>query len=309
MVVKGVARQRKPSAVVFALVAFATSATAGDELTGRIWAPPEQAFVDADRLEAAVADADYALLGETHTIARHHRLQARLLDAAARERRPAVVLEMVARDAQGAIDTWRSDDGAPENFGEAVDWEQRGWPEWAIYQPILEVAVARELPIRAGAPSAETVRGIGQQGLRSLPTQRRLALGLDKALPERADERLRDTLEAAHCGSHSKVPIDRMVAVQRLRDASMAERMRTAGDGGAVLIAGNGHARRDYGVAHYLPGEARTVSVALLGTRADDTLASVRDAHGGSLAFDFVWFTDDQPPRAACPGDSEGEHG
>jgi uncharacterized iron-regulated protein len=309
MFVKRVARQRKQAAAVLALLACATTVTAGEGLAGRIWAPSEQAFVDADRVEAAVADADYALLGETHTIARHHRLQARLLAAAARERRPAVVLEMVARDTQAAIDAWRSAGAEPERFGKAVDWSQRGWPEWAIYQPIVEVAVARDLPIRAGAPSAEIVRRVGQEGLQRLPAQRRRSLGLDKALPDAADERLRKTLKAAHCGSHSAVPIDRMVAVQRLRDAHMAERMRASGDGGAMLIAGNGHTRRDFGVGPYLSRQASTVSVALIGAPSGDTLASVREAHGGALAFDFVWFTDDEPPRVTCPGDGEGDHG
>jgi uncharacterized iron-regulated protein len=77
--------------------------------------------------------------------------------------------------------------------------------------------------------------------------------------------------------------------VQRARDAMMADRLAaTSGSGGGVLIAGNGHVRKDRGVPWYLarlrPG-ARSISVGLLEVR-DDVLEPPRD-----LPYDYVWFT------------------
>lgn len=60
-------------------------------LAGRVRVPAKQRYARPAELERAVADAAIVLLGETHPVARHHELQARLIRAAARGRRPAVV--------------------------------------------------------------------------------------------------------------------------------------------------------------------------------------------------------------------------
>ena len=80
-----------------------------------------------------------------------------------------------------------------------------------------------------------------------------------------------------------------MMRVQRARDAMMADRLAaTSGRGGGVLIAGNGHVRKDRGVPWYLarlrPG-ARSVSIGLLEVRD-----GVLEPPSG-LPYDYVWFT------------------
>jgi uncharacterized iron-regulated protein len=77
----------------------------------------------------------------------------------------------------------------------------------------------------------------------------------------------------------------------------MADRLAaTAGMGGGVLVAGNGHVRKDRGVPWYLarlrPG-ARSVSVGLLEVQDD----IVEPALG--LPYDYVWYT----ARAADRGE------
>lgn len=283
-----------------ALVAGA-GPSAGGELAGRVWSSEREAFVEPARVADAVADADYVLLGETHTHARHHRLQARLIDAASSARAPALVLEMVTRERQSAIDDWRGGDADADAFGPAVGWNERGWPDWSIYQPIIERALAHDLPILAGGPARATFASVAQNGLDGLTRERRRALRLDQPLPEALATRLEATLRRAHCGE-THAPMERMVALQRLRDAAMAERMRASDADGAVLVAGRGHTRRDFGVPHYL-GEAAadSVAVALRGTRADMDLADWRQADDGTMAHDFVWFTADEPPEVPCP--------
>lgn len=274
---------------------------AAGDLAGRIWSSADGAFVEPARVAEAVAKAEYVLLGETHTHARHHRLQARLIDAASTERAPAVVLEMVTRGRQAAIDEWRAAGARPSDFGTAVGWAEQGWPEWSIYQPIVEQAIAHDLAILAGGPARETFATVARNGLESLSPERRRTLRLDQPLPETQAKRLETTLRRAHCGE-LHAPIERMVALQRLRDAAMAERMRTADTDGAVLIAGRGHTRRDFGVPHYLDGATTaTVTVALRGTRPDMDLADWRNAGDGTMAHDYIWFTADDPPEVPCP--------
>lgn len=287
------------------LLAWLPPAAAAGELAGRVWVPSEARFARPAEVERAVADAGIVLLGETHTVARHHELQARLIRAAARGRRPAVVLEMLPRTAQDAIDAWRRDGADPAAFGAAVGWDERGWPDWSIYAPIARAALARDLPLYAGGPVPDELRAVGEGGLEAVAPDIRRALGLERPLPADAGERLSATLRAVHCGVDGHAPIERMVAVQRLRDARMAARLVDVADtGGAVLVAGHGHIRRDYGIPWYLArlgGDRRVVSVAFLGTDGvDDSVQAHAARAGGVLPFDYVWFTEGDSPGADC---------
>jgi uncharacterized iron-regulated protein len=97
-----------------------------------------------------------------------------------------------------------------------------------------------------------------------------------------------------------------MVLAQRARDATLAEALLDPGPDGAVLIAGDGHVRRDFAVPAYLraarPGES-IVSVGLLEVEAGkpDPEAYLADSAGGELQYDFVRFT----PRSDRPDPCE----
>jgi uncharacterized iron-regulated protein len=273
-----------------------------DTLAERVWMPAEGRFVEPAVVERAVASARYVLLGEEHPVARHHELQARLLRAAARQRQPAVVFEMIPVSRQSGIDAWRErPDPEAAALGPAVGWNERGWPDWALYAPITEVALMRELPLWAGAPAPTELRTVARDGLRKLSAERRRALRLDRPLPGPARERLLETLRAAHCGE-MHTPAERMLAAQRLRDASMAERMRASGAGGAVLIAGHGHVREDYGVPRYLDRAGDDVVTVALRTTGGtgEHIADHVAAAGGALAYDYVWFTSGRVGGSVC---------
>ncbi len=291
-------------------------AVAGDGLTGRIWVPDEARFTTPAEVDSAVGRADFVLLGETHTVARHHALQARFVRAAAHERRPAVVFEMIPADGQADIDRWRTG-GAPDpaGFGPAVGWGERGWPAWSHYEPIVRAALDRELALRAGAPARDVLETVARQGLAAAGEAARGLPGLDDALTASGRGRLLDTLRRVHCGIPEHAPVDRMIAVQRLRDAAMARAMLAADDAtgdGAVLIAGHGHTRGDYGVPVYLERAApqrSVVSIAFFGTIGAPTIAAQRAAAGGKLPFDYVWFTEGGEPAPDCAAETRGGEG
>src|SRR5262249_17623757 len=102
--------------------------------------------------------------------------------------------------------------------------------------------------------------------------------------------------------------VNAMLLVQRARDAQMAESLAAAGQQGeAVLIAGAGHVRRDYGIPAYLASrapEASVISVAFLEVsqhRLEPT-AYAAGFRQHTLPFDYVWFTprvDDDDPCTA----------
>jgi uncharacterized iron-regulated protein len=276
-------------------------------LVGRIWDVTAGAFIDSAALVDRLSRRRFVLLGEQHDNPDHHRLQARLLRAMiAAGRRPAVGFEMFSSDDAPAIA--RHLDAHPTDaagLAEAVDWQRSGWPDWAMYRPIAETALAAGLPVVATNLSQGTVRELGQGG-GSAPEAALVArLGLDRPLAADLRAAMAQEIRDAHCGYAPEPRVEAMITVQRARDAQMAESLITAGQrDGAVLIAGAGHTRRDYGVPVYLADkvpDASVVSLAFLEVSQDklDPPAYAARFRRQTLPFDYVWFTprvDDQDP-------------
>ncbi len=279
-------------------------------LVGRIWQPASGRFVAPAVVERAAAEADLVLAGEKHDNADHHLLQARLLGAMVRAgRRPAVVFEMIDEDRQAALDDWLGSDPADAaGLGRAVGWAQSGWPPWSTYRPIAEAALAAGLALRAGNPPRSLTRKIGRQGLAALGAPRRARLGLDQPLPRAAGESLENSLFLSHCRLVPKNALTPMLLVQRARDAILARNLITGaaleGADGALLIAGGGHVRRDHGVPLYLARLAPDRSVLVVAfvevEEGETSPAAYGARFGGSIPFDFVWFTPRADDRDHC---------
>ncbi len=106
-------------------------------------------------------------------------------------------------------------------------------------------------------------------------------------------------IRASHCNKLPEAAVPRVALAQRVRDAAMAEALtRDATGDGAILIAGNGHVRRDLAVPVYLDAAPQEiVSVAWLEATAAEMDAPdfPQRALGDRAGFDYVWFT---PPVA-----------
>jgi uncharacterized iron-regulated protein len=262
-------------------VAWTTTIDVAHPLVGKIWEPRAARFVAPEAVYAALAAADYAILGEKHDNPDHHALQARCLEAVvARGRRPSVAFEMIDSDQQPALDAFLAHGGGAAGLGAAVEWDKRGWPSYRTYAPIVEVALAHRLAITAANMPLSEVRAIVKGGL-DPETARRLHL--DAPLPQERAAELREEMRAAHCGQLPESMLEPMALAQRARDATMAERMR-AQPPPVVLVAGDGHARTDRGVPAYLP---RALSIAFL-----EVEAGVFEPK--PAPYDYVWYT----PRA-----------
>lgn len=276
-------------------------------LSGRVWDVSAARFIDRERFVEGLARADFVLLGERHDNPDHHLLQAEVLRRLiAAGRRPAVAFEMLGIDDAGAIaDHLRSNPNDAAGLGDAVNWNKRGWPDWAMYQPIAEVALRAKLPIVATNLALATARKMGRDGMAALEAQAVRDLGLDRPLPEPLFAQMAADIRAAHCGHVTEKIAKPMVDVQRARDAQMAGSLITAaGPGGALLIAGAGHVRNDYGIPVYLRAkepQKRVVSIAFLEVDKDkgEAQSYARRYSGGRFPFDYVWFTprvDDEDP-------------
>ena len=270
-------------------------------LTGKIWSVHNNSFITPQALGEAVHAARFVLIGEVHDNPDHHRLQAWLIEKAALGRKPAVVMEMIARDKEPALRAYLASPGAnAAGLGTALDWEARGWPEWKMYQPVAETALRLKLPIHAGDIDKPTLKSVGRKGLDALETGRRSTLLLEKPLGAPLQKALLDELYDSHCELVPRNAMRPMLGVQRLRDAVLTDSLlNAAASGSAILIAGNGHARTDRAVPWYLSRrvpQAKIVTVLLLEVekqaKTPQDLAPA--GPGGGVAADYVWFT----PRA-----------
>jgi uncharacterized iron-regulated protein len=260
-------------------------------LTGQIYRVADGTRVSQAELVADASRADFVLIGERHDNPEHHRLQAELVAALeAKSQGPrAVAFEMIPAWRQLDIVEYLAADHNPAGLGEAIAWDASGWPAWAWYQPIVEVALARDAQIVGADLGQAEQRAAFVQGAQAFRSPFVRRTGLGEAWPPPMMVSLQDELRAAHCGQAPGSVVIGMMRVQRARDAMMADRLAaTAGRAGGVLIAGNGHIRNDRGVPWYLARlrpEARSVSIGLLEVQ-DDVLEPAPD-----LPYDYVWFT------------------
>jgi uncharacterized iron-regulated protein len=236
-------------------------------------------------LERATASR-LVILGETHDNPEHHRLQARVLAAMLKAgRAPALAMEQFDHEHQAALDeARRRGERDPERIAEAGRFDRKGW-SWPDYRPLVELAIANDLPIVAANLSREEARAVARTG--------RLAEGLAAPTPELRAALERDLVEG-HCGtSPPPATLAGMVEAQRARDARMASALERSGERGAVLIAGAGHARRDRGLALYLSGAARVQLLAVAFVEVEPGRNELRAYADEGLAdsYDIVRFT------------------
>lgn len=268
-------------------------------LVGKIWSAETRGFISAEDYGKALRAADIVLLGENHDNADHHRLQAwAVSQVASAGREGALVFEMIGPDEAPALADALAQGAGAETaamLGAALRWEERGWPSWQMYEPIARAALAARFSLHPGDAAPATIREVAKSGFPVLGAHA-TSLGLDGELDTALNAALMDELYDGHCQMLDKSKLGPMANVQRLRDAMLAANVKAARppDGVAVLIAGNGHVRKDRGVPSYLAGgEARVLALMHLEVSdgVDDPLALVPKSPDGAPALDYVIFT------------------
>lgn len=263
-------------------------------LVERIVRTADGSTVERGVLEASLRDADFVIIGEKHDNARHHAIQAELVEhLGTAGDLETVAFEMLPRDRQLALTLHVQDGGNAATLARAIGWEELGWGPWAWYGPIADAALRHDAELVAANLSRDDVRAIYRGGLVAMEAAFRGRTGLDIAL-EPADQAAREAaMVEAHCGHDLGPGAARMVDVQRARDAMLADRLEAlTDDGQGVLITGNGHAETDIAVPPVLARlrpEAQVVSIGLIEVHPDWAAPPTVP-----MAFDYVWFT----PRA-----------
>ncbi|HEV7915714.1 MAG TPA: ChaN family lipoprotein [Albitalea sp.] len=204
--------------------------------------------------ESRLRGTTLALLGEVHDNPRNHAQRAAILRRAVEAGwRPAIVMEQFDVDRQPDIDRSRTEH--PHDAQALIDraaGARSGW-DWALYKPLVELALQFDLPLAAGnLPRSQTMRLVRENADAVLGAARAAELGLHRALDTAWQAAQEREIDAGHCGTLPRALWPGMVRAQSARDAVMAQVLKQHADRGAVLIAGNGHVRRDIGVPRWL---------------------------------------------------------
>ena len=188
-------------------------------------------------------------LGEVHDHDGLHRLRlAWLRELAQAPLRFAIAMEQLDASRQRELDAARAAGSSEARaLARAGGMDFDGWT-WSHYEPVIALALRHDLPLLgANRPVAEVAaiaRGT-RQGGEPPPGW--------SAADERAQ---RSLLDEGHCGLMPAAALEPMARAQRARDAAMARALAEAARGlrmPVVLLAGNGHVRRDLGVPRFLP--------------------------------------------------------
>lgn len=231
-------------------------------------------------LVASAGTPALLLVGEQHDAVAHQRLQRQLINALGREGRlAAVVMEMAE---QGKSTAGLGAGASEAEVRQALDWnEQTGWP-WPVYGPVVMAAVRLGVPVHGG--------NLPRQAMRSAMQDR----ALDGLLAPEALARQEESIRQGHCGLLPDAQIPSMTRIQIARDQTMARTAETLVQPGktVMLIAGQGHVRRDLGVPVHLPA-GLSQYIVMARTHADAAPAS-------ELPADTTWTTDAPPAKDHC---------
>jgi uncharacterized iron-regulated protein len=263
-------------------------------------------MLSPDDVASRMHGAEIVLLGELHDNPHHHVRRAALIGSL--DPSATVVAEHLPRGAAPTLAPGAGGDTLRVAL-EAGGFDAKGW-RWPLHEPLFAAIARAGLPLRGGNLERDAARRLAREGAAAMPAD--LAPWFAAApLTGPARAALEDDLIQGHCGHLGPSRLPGMVAAQQGRDAAMAQALMGArseraaagspGTAPVILLAGNGHVRRDYGVPALLRQRLPNARVLTVGFVENTVQASVAP---GTL-YDIVWSTPpamrDDPCKAFIP--------
>lgn len=253
------------SVVVLSLTACATGV------------PASASWPDAPTLAQRLPAYDYVLLGEVHDHATGHQWRYEALaQAVAQGWRPVIAMEQFDLEQTQALMQAQASCGKDADCVIARAAPPKNAWNWAYYRPVIALALDYDLPLVAANLSRQQAGQVLRQGVDAVfdPAQQQ-ALGLDGDLPQALLPQHVNIFSELHGGGATPAEVEPFAWAQMARDAVMAQRLRSAPTRPVVLIAGNGHVRRDVGVVPWL--DVAPAQVLSVGFVTDTPLAQQYD--------------------------------
>ncbi|MFZ6657793.1 ChaN family lipoprotein [Undibacterium sp. TJN19] len=220
---------------------------------------PKSAFSLLIAVIAMVATNAYAdtvsgkilLLGEVHDNPDGHKQRFEALQKMVQDGwRPAIAMEQFDRETQAALSKAQAECADADCVINAAGGKR--W-EWPYYRPVIALALQYKLPLLAANVSRSDASQVMREGFKSVLDKASITTyRLDQALPQDLISGQQQAIETGHCGKIPAAMVQSMVNAQVVRDVWMAKILADHASRGVVLLAGNGHVRRDLGVPRWL---------------------------------------------------------
>jgi uncharacterized iron-regulated protein len=229
-------------------------------------------------VSSACAQSIY-LLGEIHDNAQGHAERFEFIKSIA-ETSPklVIVMEQFDRERQADLDQAMASCADADCVIQRVGG--RGW-DWAFYKPVITFAMARGVRLAAANVSGKDVFAIAKSGFSAaLDAQTIRAFALDQPLNADLIAGQSEAIDEGHCRMLPKQALGGMLNAQVARDVWMAKTIQNHAQLLVILLAGNGHVRKDIGVFRWLSPEQRL--------RTEVTAFSESETTVNSALFDKV---------------------
>ena len=292
--------------------------------------PPPGSFLAADAsplsdstVVAMAREADFILMGESHTNPCDHAVQARLIEALARSGlRFSIGLEMLPVTSQPVLDRFNDRRITAADLGEEVGWEKLWGYSYSLYRPIFELAEKFDLPV-AGLniprQTLVTFRDKGNAGLTQTdrdalprriipasPAQKRaLKMQVELHQTMRTAGQPQPAPKTDTAPEKAKAPVpgtppsmdamaDKFYLVQSLWDSMMAEqalawqrRLRQP----MLILTGGGHVEHGWGIEYRLRTlDPQATCLAVMPVRDKDDFKAQTDESQRPLPGKQVFF-------------------
>lgn len=235
-----------------------------------------------------IEDNDITLLGELHDSASHHKARARLLLALSCAK-CTIISEHLPAGQQVVFSDNLSDSLKNAGFG------FKGWG-WPLHEPLFRAIEVKRMPLLGGDISSTLTADIYKRGEEAIPSAFREKFR-QSTLSDVARSKLDDDLRSGHCGKLPSRYIPSMRMVQRVKDSFFAHALVESSP--SILIAGNGHVRKDYGVPQILASTApkqRVVSVGFI----EQEQWTPKFIPALSKLYDYVWISPNTVREDPC---------
>lgn len=284
------------------VVLFCLSSCSSVDLTHRqIWMPSERRFISQAEALDMMAGSHILLLGESHDNPEHHRLQTLAVsELAKRSQVRTLAFEMIEEDRQKNVDSYLdANPKSAQGLGAALEWEKRGWPDFAMYAPVFQAGLDGGWRIAAANLARADARKVAKPD--ALDEKEKARLGATVALLPQQMEALRLEMIDNHCGMLPESALPGMIRLQIAWDGKMARSLVEGAEktnGLSVLIAGAEHVRKDRAVPLHLAKlapKAKVVSVAF-----KEQTDPPSPPESVDWPYDIVWFTSARPAQDHC---------
>lgn len=194
--------------------------------------------------------ANIFLLGEIHDNEHgHQRRLERVTQLIKQGPPPVVAMEQFDRENQAVLDAALSQ--CPDVDCVVAKAGTTGW-DWRFYKPYVQWALDKKIKLVAANLSNADVRKVMTQGFAAVLGSQLVDTYQLKQIPAQLLTAQHKAIQEGHCNMLPAQAIGPMVQSQIARDVWMAHVVNGVTNAPVVLIAGNGHVRKDAGVFQWL---------------------------------------------------------